>query len=100
MDRKKCPGGKCEKCYLFRRFTYEEEAEDPETKQMMKTGQIKHFWRCAIDHLLEATPKIFGSIDGVQRATNETRNRVEAFGQAVILSLAQIDKKQKLLGKK
>lgn len=38
--------------------------------------------RCLFQVLAEEIPRIRGSIDGVQQATNETRNTVFSFGQA------------------
>lgn len=65
---------------MYRYFTYEDE----------EAKEVKHFWKCAIDHLLWAIPKIYGSIDGVQEAANQARNRsmetkkrVEDFGNAM-----------------
>lgn len=85
---------------MYRYFTYEDEKKDPETGMMMKTGEIKHFWKCAIDHLLEAIPKIYGSIDGVQKAANQARNRsmetkarVEDFGAAMGQIMGVIERK-------
>lgn len=89
-DRKKCPGGKCEKCYMYRYFTYEDD----------KTKEVKHFWECAIDHILIALPQIYGSIDGVQKAANQARNRsmetkarVESFGEAMCQIVDRMERK-------
>lgn len=102
-DRKKCPGGKCEKCYLYRRFTYKVEAKDPETGKMMETGEIAIYWRCAIDHLLLAIPKIYGSIDGVQEAANEARNRametretIRQLGAGLVAALNEIERAKRI----
>jgi hypothetical protein len=67
-----------------------------------KTGQPLEDKRCSIDVLLEYLPQIVGSIDGVQEAANEARNRsVEskeatiALGHATLKSFEMIDEKIK-----
>ena len=63
--KKKCPGGKCEKCIWFREFRMTNE----------KTGEHKVIEKCGIEYLLEAIPQIYRSVDGCQTAANEARNR-------------------------
>ena len=73
MGNKTCPSKlKCEKCYWYR----------PWNMTNAQTGQVKQEMRCSIDVLLEYIPQIAGSIDGCQRAANETRNYVLKLAMA------------------
>lgn len=67
-----------------------------------KTGQPVDEKRCSIEVILEYLPQIVGSIDGVQTAANEARNRsVESkeaivnLGQATLKSFELIGEKIK-----
>ena len=55
-------------------------------------GLRKQTNKCGFQVLFEEIPSIRGSIDGCQQATNETRNKVDSFGQAAIETLKNIDK--------
>ena len=41
--------------------------------------------------LFDEVPRILGSIDGCQKATNETYNKVDAYGKASVETLKMID---------
>ena len=45
---------------------------------------------CSLDVLFNEIPKLIGSIDGCQQAVNETRNKVEKFGDASVETLKSI----------
>ncbi len=91
--QKDCPAVlDCDECMWWRTWRMTNE----------KTGQPKDLKRCSSDVLLEYLPHIVGTIDGVQTAANEARNRsVEskeatiALGQATLKSFEMIDKKIK-----
>ena len=72
--KKKCPGGKCERCIWFREFRYTNE----------ETGEHKVLEGCGIEHLLDAIPQIYRSIDGCQTAANEARNRIMEIQQQAL----------------
>jgi hypothetical protein len=46
--------------------------------------------RCGFEVLFDQIPKIIGSVDGCQAASNETRNSVIAFSRAAVETLSQI----------
>jgi hypothetical protein len=47
---------------------------------------------CSFDILFNEIPKLLGGIDGCQQATNETYNKVDAYGRASVETLQMIDK--------
>ena len=88
----KCIAKKCEDC----NFYYSWDMEN-------KNGLRKTIKKCLFLVLSEEIPNIRGSIDGVQRAANESRNRsmetkqrVEDLGSAIANTFEYLDKK--LLG--
>jgi hypothetical protein len=85
----KCIARKCEDCNLF----YDWHMTNNE-------GIGKMEKKCVFLVLAEEIPRIRGSIDGVQEAANESRNRaeetkerIEDLGAATMLSLKHMDKK-------
>ena len=85
MKKKLCPMGDCESCVWFQPWNIEER-----DAHGGKTGRVRQIEACSLQVLLETIPKIHGSIDGLQEAVNDSRNRsmetktrVEDFGNAV-----------------
>jgi archaellum component FlaC len=54
--------------------------------------------KCLFRVLADEIPRIRGSIDGVQRAANEARNRVHDLGCAIAIEMKEIN--TKLIGSK
>ncbi len=69
--KKKCIADDCEDCHFFRYWNLIDEKGNAVPKKV-----------CSQDVAFQAIPKLIGSIDGCQEATNETRNTVFKFGQA------------------
>lgn len=90
----KCIARKCEDCNFF----YDWDMTNNEGLREVKK-------RCIFRVLADEIPRIRGSIDGVQEAANESRNRsletkgrIEDLGQAIALSFDRMN--NKLLGEK
>ncbi len=49
---------------------------------------------CTVEVIAVTLRSLIGSVDGAQAASNESRNRVEAFGNAVVMSLDKLGKSQ------
>ena len=88
----KCIAKKCEDCNFFRDYQWDMTNEE---------GLRKIVNKCLFKVLGEEIPLIRGSIDGVQEAANESRNRtietkqrIEDLGGAMALTL----KMKKLIG--
>jgi len=84
----KCIAKRCEDCNFY--YSWDMTNEEGLRKQIKK---------CVFLVLSEEIPRIRGSIDGVQAAANESRNRametkerVEDFGSAVALSFDHMRK--------
>jgi hypothetical protein len=77
---KVCPFGvECSECRFFRSWILTSDR-----------GEQKVEERCGFEVLMDEIPRIRGSIDGCQSASNETRNRVMEFGQAAVETIIQI----------
>jgi hypothetical protein len=75
---KQCPFGiACEACRFFKNWILTSDR-----------GEQKVEERCGLEVLMDEIPRIRGSIDGCQAASNETRNAVIRFGQAAVETLA------------
>lgn len=86
---KTCPFGvECGDCRFFRQWILTN-----------GHGEQKVEERCGFEVLMDEIPKIRGSVDGCQAASNETRNRVMEFGNAAVETIVQIaNSAPKLLG--
>ena len=78
--KKKCIAKKCDDCQFFQSWDMKN-----------KEGLRKSITRCSMQVLFDEIPRILGSIDGCQKATNETYNKVDAYGKASIETLKMID---------
>jgi len=78
--KKRCIAKKCEDCQFFQSWD-----------MTNKEGLRKPIMRCSMQVLFDEIPRILGSIDGCQKATNETYNKVDAYGKASIETLRMID---------
>jgi len=67
--KKKCICKDCNNCHHYRDW----DVTDQNGLRTIEKG-------CSIDVLSDTLPKLIGSIDGCQRASNETRNDVLKFG--------------------
>jgi len=83
----KCIAKKCEDCNFYRDWD-----------MTNKDGLRKVMKQCGFAVLFDEIPHIKGSIDGVQRASNETRNRVQCLGDAMVNS--KLINATKLIGEK
>ena len=71
----KCIARKCEECRFYENW-------DITKRDGIRTVEKK----CSFEVLFKTIPGLIGSIDGVQRAANETRNRVQCLGDAMVCS--------------
>jgi len=78
-SKQKCIAKKCEDCYFYR---YWNRGND---KGEVQTVQI-----CSFDVLFDEIPRIRGSIDGCQSASNETRNVVIEFGSKAVKTIEAV----------
>lgn len=76
---RKCIASKCEKCNFYRYWNMVDDKGKKEVKQI-----------CSFDILFNELPKLKGSIDGVQAASNETRNSVLEFGTKSVKTLKSV----------
>jgi hypothetical protein len=81
--KKKCIAKKCEECHFFQSWD-----------MTNGDGLRKLKMVCSMQVLFDEIPRMRGSIDGCQTATNETRNKVIAFGDAAIQTLEGVRPKQ------
>jgi hypothetical protein len=79
--KKKCIAKKCDECQLFQSW-------DVTNNEGLRKSEM----RCGLQVLFDEVPRIMGSIDGCQKATNETYNKVDAYGRASVETLQMIDK--------
>ena len=79
-QKKRCIAKKCDDCQIFQSWDMKNEE-----------GLRKSIMRCSMQVLFDEIPRILGSIDGCQQATNETYNKVDAYGKASIETLRMID---------
>lgn len=85
---KKCPFGiECDDCRFFRMWHLTNDR-----------GEEKFEERCGLEVLFDEIPKVRGSVDGCQAASNKTLNRVEEFGRASVSTFAQIANNIKMIG--
>ena len=82
----KCIAKRCDDCRFYENWDVTDK----------KTGLRSLERKCSFEVLFKVIPNIVGSIDGVQCASNETRNRVQCLGEAMAFS-GMIDEKR-LLG--
>jgi len=78
--KKKCIAKKCEDCQFFQSWD-----------MTNSEGLRKPTMLCSMQVLFEEVPRMIGSIDGCQKASNETYNKVDAYGKASIETLKMID---------
>jgi hypothetical protein len=78
----KCFAKKCSECVHFRLWSVKHKVTQVESHKRL----------CSLEMLYDTLPDLIGSIDGCQKATNETRNGVLAFGKASVLTLKNIAK--------
>jgi len=83
--KKKCIAKKCEECNFYQDWDVEKQIDGK------PTGLKKIIHQCSLQVLFDEIPRIRGSIDGCQKATNETYNKVDAYGKASIETLKMID---------
>ena len=90
----KCIARKCEDCNFFYEWDMANE-----------NGLRRTARECVFLVLSKEIPRIRGSIDGVQEAANDSRNRavetkgrIEDLGQAIVLSFEEVS--QKLIGRR
>ena len=84
--KKKCIAKKCEECNFYQDWDVEKQ------KDGKPTGIRKLIQQCSLQVLSDEIPHIRGSIDGCQKASNQTYNKVDAYGQASIATLESIDR--------
>ena len=88
---KQCPFGiKCDDCRFLRSWVL-----------INDRGEQKVEERCGFEVLMDEIPRIRGSIDGCQAASNESRNRVMEYGEASVNTLTALlsaAEKHKLIG--
>jgi hypothetical protein len=77
--KKKCIAKKCEDCQLYQPW-------DMTNSEGLRKSEMK----CGIQVLFDEVPRIRGSIDGCQKATNETYNKVDSFGASAVETLKGI----------
>jgi hypothetical protein len=77
--KKKCIAKKCDECHFFQPWDMKN-----------KDGLRKTVTKCCLDVLCEEIPHLRGSVDGCQKATNETRNKVISFGTSAVETLKGI----------
>ena len=77
--KKKCFCRKCAECFFYRYWNLLDEK-----------GNSIPTLVCSIEVLFQNIPKLIGSIDGCQEATNETRNAVFNYGEASVTTLEAI----------
>ena len=53
-------------------------------------GESKTEFKCDIRIIAETLPRLIGSVDGCQKATNETRNRVLEYAEAATEAIGTI----------
>ena len=75
-SKKKCICKKCDDCYFFRYWNRGNDKGEVQTVQV-----------CSFDVLFDEIPRIRGSIDGCQSASNETRNVVIDFGSKAVKTI-------------
>lgn len=84
----KCIAKKCEDCRFFENWDVTD----------TKTGLRSLEKKCSFEVLFKEIPKIAGSVDGCQRASNEARNRVQCLGDALAQSGAIGYEDKKMIG--
>jgi hypothetical protein len=77
--KKKCIAKKCDDCQFYQSWD-----------MTNKEGLRKSVMKCGMQVLFDEVPRIIGSIDGCQKATNETRNKVISFGASAVETLKGI----------
>ena len=82
--KKKCIAKKCDECQFYQGWDVVEHVDGK------LTGLSKIITRCSLQVLFDEIPNIRGSIDGCQQASNETKNKVESFGDAAVSTLKTI----------
>jgi hypothetical protein len=75
-SKKKCIAKKCEDCHFFKHWNVGNERGEKKVVQV-----------CSFQVLFDEIPRIRGSIDGVQTATNETRNKVINFSEKAVKTI-------------
>jgi hypothetical protein len=73
---KQCISADCAQCNFYRPWILTNDR-----------GEQKVENRCSFEMLFEEIPRIRGSVDGCQQASNEARNRVMEFGAACTQTL-------------
>jgi len=86
---KKCIAKRCDDCHFFREWRYTNE----------QTGEHRLQKMCSFDVMFDYIPKVAGSVDGLQSAVNESRNRsmetkesIHNVGNAMVKVLENIKK--------
>ena len=82
--KKKCIAKKCEECHFYQNW------DVGEYKDGKPTGVRKMITKCSLQVLFDEIPSIKGSVDGCQRAANETRNNVLDFGEKSVKALRAV----------
>ena len=77
--KKKCIAKKCEDCHFFQHWNMEDDKGKKEIHRI-----------CSFQVLFDEIPRIRGSIDGCQAASNETRNYVIDFGDKAVKTIKGI----------
>ena len=80
--KKKCISKTCDTCNFYRPWDMTDQ----------QTGLRSQVMECSLEVLFKEVPRMRGSIDGCQQATNETHNQVLKFGKASVETLQSIDK--------
>ena len=80
--KKKCISKTCDTCNFYRPWDMTDQ----------QTGLRSQVMECSLEVLFKEVPRMRGSIDGCQQATNETCNKVDAFGEASVKTLTHIAK--------
>lgn len=78
----KCICKNCDECFFYRPWPANDMGGQP----------IGLKAACTLEVLAVTLRSLVGSVDGAQAASNEARNRVDAFGNAVVMSLEKLNK--------
>lgn len=82
--KKKCIAKRCEDCHFFQHWNMEDDKGKKSVHEV-----------CAIGVLCDEIPRLRGSVDGCQRATNKTYNKVDRFGNDAVEALQIISQQPK-----
>jgi hypothetical protein len=77
--KRKCIAEECDDCHFFQWWNLVDDKNQDTPAQV-----------CSLDVMFKTLPKLIGSIDGCQAATNRTENTVHKYADASVQALDRI----------